>query len=403
MWLLSGCAPCTEAGRGADVNRVAWLSAGDESGGIARSLVAVHEALRSQGDVVALVSIVSGDLVSLARGVGIAAEVCGPRSQLVDGVFTTLSARMTTVGAGVLSLSSRLVSAVAEASRRAFDGRDPSVIHVRSPHLVLLGGAVARRLDVPIVWQIPNFIGGRPGRRPVREGFYRSIVARAGARPLANSQAVAAEFSFLGDVPWAYVPLESRYFDRAAHPRPLDELTFLSIGRIHPLKGQLQIVSGFEHYCASGGVGELHIIGLLADDAASDALRARVAASPDRGRIALQPFQEDPVDTFVRASVVISGQTVMEPFGQVAAQAISLGIPVLALGRGGPAELVARTGFGWTAADFTPERIALGLHTAAATVGQMRSNAAEARGFAREAFGPEAFQRVYTALLDDSR
>jgi glycosyltransferase involved in cell wall biosynthesis len=385
------------------VNRVAWLAAGNESGGIARSLVTVDQALRGQGDAVGLISLMAGDLVSLAERIGIEAEVCEARPEIVTRIFGSLPPRMTTVGAGGLSMSSSFVSRVAAASQRVFDGQVPSVIHVRSPHLLLLGGAVARAFAVPLVWQIPNFIGGQPGRRSVREMFYRTIVARSGARPLANSQAVAEEFAFLGELPWAYIPLENRYLESADQWVPEEELTFLSIGRIDPLKGQLEIVGGFEQYCASGGAGRLIIVGLLVDDAASNALRARVAASPERARIRLEPFQEDPVDLFLRASVAISGQTVMEPFGQVAAQAIALGIPVLAIGRGGPAELVGRTGYGWRVADFAPERIALGLHAAAATIDPMRSNAAGARAFAREAFGADAFRRAYNTLLDEVR
>jgi glycosyltransferase involved in cell wall biosynthesis len=382
------------------VERIAWLMAGNESGGIAQSLVSIEQAMSQRGHVVGAVSLLEGNIVDLATHSGIPVAVAiTHRKPLTRALTGGLHPRLVTFVTGMMAGSPSLRADLIRAVQRVFGGHRPTAVNVRSPRLMLLAGAVASQLGIPLTWHIPNFIGGRSDQRPIREYFYRWTVQRSGARPLANSQSIAEEFSFLGEVPWAYVPLEERYFDLAGPRVGLSHPVFLSIGRIAPLKGQMEIVAGFEKYCSEGGSGTLRIVGLRSGDPASEALRSRVYMSKHRERIVLVPYRPDPIPEFTSASIVLSGQTVMEPFGQVAAQALALGIPVLALGRGGPAEMVGRTEYGWHVSSFEAGRIAAGMQRAADELVSVRIRSSYVRSFARDAFGGEEFCNRYLKAI----
>jgi glycosyltransferase involved in cell wall biosynthesis len=76
-----------------------------------------------------------------------------------------------------------------------------------------------------------------------------------------------------------------------------------------------------------------------AESAYLEALVARVNTSPLRGRVEFLGNRAD-VAALMKASDVVVLASENESFGRVLLEALSLGIPVIAPGRGGPAEIL---------------------------------------------------------------
>jgi len=65
------------------------------------------------------------------------------------------------------------------------------------------------------------------------------------------------------------------------------------------------------------------------------------------GRVEFRGFRENVAEELERLDVLVHASIIPEPFGQVVLEGMSAGLPVVASGAGGPAEIVAhgRTGF----------------------------------------------------------
>jgi glycosyltransferase involved in cell wall biosynthesis len=379
------------------VERIAWLAAGYEEGGIARSVLSVERAFRENGHLLGVVSLGSGFVVDLAERNRIRVAVSRPPVFGIDRLVRKVSPRSTTGLTIALAGISSYVERLSESSIECIGGL-PSVVHVRSPHLLRLGGALAEKLEARLVWQIPNYLGGAPNRRPVREAFYRKLVESSKAHPLANSRRIAEEFAFLGTVPWAYIPIEPQFFAaQVSRPYPVVP-HFLSMGSVSDSKGQLVLVDAFEEYVVRGGRGRLTFVGLRARHRPSEALRTRVRISQARDRIALKDFTSDPLGELLAADVAVCGNRPVEAFGQVAAQAIAVGMPVLAIGQGGPRELVSTTRFGWLVPEFLAPLVADGLLNVDSSLADMLQRAGDAREAAKSLLSYEEFVRIYLGL-----
>jgi glycosyltransferase involved in cell wall biosynthesis len=373
---------------------ILWIARGDESGGVGRSLLSVAEVLEEVNLKVRLAALTRGRLVDLASTFGIETVVAAP-SPITVAVRNKVPPSLATPASLLLARPFGWPRAVLQATHEA-GWRDVRAIHVRSPALLSLGGLVAQQHRVPLIWQIANAPGTE---RSVNRLVYRWAVRRWRAHPLANSRYVSNRYEFLGDIPWAYVPIEASFHTAALTAPQVDTVRFLSIGRISLQKGQGILVSAFERFLDEGGSGRLRIVGLLDDDASSEDLRRRVATSPRRDSIELVGYTENPLTEFECSHILIAGQVHQEPFGQVAAQGLAMGRPVLAIGRGGPAELVEATGFGWHVHEFEASSIKDGMSRAAQDYERVAAQAIAARRQACTLLHPKRFQKAYCDLL----
>lgn len=373
---------------------VVWLAHGHEGGGVGRSLLSIRQALASSGLDVHLLSLSAGPLTDLAEQHGVPVAIASP-SRIVLAAWDRCPDGILTPAAFALSSVSGLGRAVQR--RLSQVGWDPIVaVHVRTPALIPVGGRISREAGVPLIWQIAN----APSRASrARRTLYRLGLRRWRVKAIANSRYVRDQYAFLGPLPYAYVPIEAA-FRTADLDQPSElPLRFLSIGRVSPLKGQRILVAAFEDYKRRDGTGVLRIVGLQSDEASSADLRRQVADSPWRATIELVDYVADPIACYEDSHIVLAGQVVHEPFGQTAAQGLLLGRPVLAIGAGGPAELVASIGFGWHAPSFARRTIAQWLRTAERDYSTMVSRAPSARDTARRLLDPCAFVHTYEQTL----
>lgn len=365
---------------------VIWLADGSEGGGVGRSLTAMADALEPHGVAPQVICLSNGPLAESARAAGLSVTiVLRPRPAAwmnraaPRGLRTPVSLIPGLDGGNgiVRNISSSL-------------SRLPIAVNVRTPALLKLGGRLARELGVPLVWQVANAPGPRVEQSRLRQLVYRRAVLGSGARVLANSRYVAHRYRFLGDVPYAYPPLHGALFARPYAPPPSDELRLLSLGRVTPEKGQHIILEAFAGFLSRGGKGSLQIMG-LGTDTYSQFIRRATARLHSARSVTLTDFGDDIVTPVEGCSVMIAGHTTAEAFGQSAAQAIALGRPVLAVGSGGPAELVERSAFGWHQREFTVNGLVDAFQRVEGEIRGVESNWSGARCFALREFSPEAF------------
>jgi glycosyltransferase involved in cell wall biosynthesis len=380
---------------GTEQGVVLWLAHGCEGGGVARSLLSVREALAPVGLEVRLLTLSAGSLTDLAQRHHVPTSVASSSSRLALKVWERCPNSVLTPASFAFAGLAGLGRAVEDELQRT--GWNPVIaVHVRSPVMFPVAAAITRTAEVPLIWQIAN--APREDSR-LRQALYVWSVRRWQVRPVANSQYVRALYGFLGQLPWAYVPIESTYLTADVAPLPSLPVRFLSMGRVSGSKGQDVLVAAFEQYKRRGGTGRLRVVGLRKGDVASSELRKQVHASPWRDTIELVEYVSDPIGCFEDSHVVLAGNVVRESFGQTTAQGLLLGRPVLAIGGGGPGELVAATGFGWHASRFDRDTISEGLETADREYMAMVARAGSAQAAVRELLDPLDFVHTYQEVL----
>jgi glycosyltransferase involved in cell wall biosynthesis len=333
------------------------------------------------------------------------------------------------VGRAVDGLEAVWSLSAARRFRRALDEHAPDLVHVHNlfPLLTASVPAAAAERGVPVVWTAHNFrlrcVAGthfRAGRpcHDCRPGFrvpgvvhrcyagsvaasalvgaatsvYRSSARRRGVIAVGISRSVAdwlvAEAGFdrravrvkyngVAPPPGAPVPADSA-----------GQRRFIYAGRLSPEKGIAHLLDAWRRTTTDA---ELHVVG--EGPMASD-VRAAAATDPR-----IVPVGEVPAgaiaEQILAARAVVVPSMWDEPFGRVAAEAFSLGRPVVTTGRGALGEIVDGT-TGWiTGSD--PAAMAAALDEAAASDDLVAAKGAAGRDRHAARFSPEA---TTAALLD---
>ena len=239
----------------------------------------------------------------------------------------------------------------AAADRRAIGAlareRDVAVVHSNTS-VVLAGGAIARAAGAAHllhVREIYEHAGGRAAAAlwPL---FRRRLM---GADAVACiSRAVAAQFPgsprafvLYDGLPRSPVPLE-RERARAVLGVPADSFAVALIGRISDWKGQDVLARAL----AEPALASIGAVGLVAGDALPGA--DQTARRLDRlatelaveDRLLRLGFREDIDAVLGAADAVVVPSTRPEPLGLVALEGSAAGLPVVASGHGGVAEVV---------------------------------------------------------------
>ena len=378
---------------------IVWCAIGDEGGGVAESLEPIQAALSAAGLDLHVFAVREGRFVNRAHDFKIPTTVVdATRAQ--KKLFDRLSGRFSAVVHPALG---RLLYP-REALRAALPADITTrtrVVLIRSVSALPLAAYVSERLkSATTVWYTANAISST-SRWKIRSWIYRYLRRRYRFQVLANSQYTATSFQFFGSVPWAYVPL-SHEFRTAPAPVAESAPVFLSLGRVTPTKGQLEILKAFTQYRDEGGSWGLWFVGLTETDQHSQMLASEISASKHANAIRTFPYSARPRAFLARARVVIVGHRTHESFGQVAAQALATGRPIIGFGQGGFRELLEVTQFGWATETLSSADIAACMLAAESSLDLTDDRAREAAHCVQSVVGFEPLIRSLADILGDS-
>ncbi len=237
----------------------------------------------------------------------------------------------------------RLLSGLAYVHRLAGQLRAsrPRLLHVNSLRACVAGSLAARRAGVPSVWQIHSVVAP-PLIAPAGVRLLRTLARHLPAYVIFNSRATAACFN-LAPERWSVIPcgVDAAAFapDGERSPKPL---RVGMIGRIAPLKGQHVFLDAVGRLSHRHPGAEFVIAGtaLFGEAAYDREVHEQAKASEARDRIRFLGFVDDVPALLRDLDIVVHASVQPEGFGQVVAEAMMAGKPVIASALGGPVDMV---------------------------------------------------------------
>jgi glycosyltransferase involved in cell wall biosynthesis len=126
------------------------------------------------------------------------------------------------------------------------------------------------------------------------------------------------------------------------HPRPNGRsLTYGVVGRLAPWKGQDLFLRAFARAFPAGQEQAVLIGGaLFGEDDYADELPRLAGNLGIAGRVEFRGHRQDVWSELSRLDVLVHSSVTPEPFGQVILEGMAAGVPVIAAGAGGPAEIL---------------------------------------------------------------
>jgi glycosyltransferase involved in cell wall biosynthesis len=173
------------------------------------------------------------------------------------------------------------------------------------------------------------------------------------------------------------------------------------VGRQVSWKGQDRFVTALSRLVASGYDVHGVIVGGTAHDLEpeyAERVRRLVGEAGLEERCTLTGHVDDPLPWVELADVLVSASE-PEPFGLTLLEAMAFERAVLAVGRGGPAEIVEHGRSGWLVPDGTPESLAGGMRTLLDDPALRARLAAGGRARYGETFTAEAMGDRLAAIL----
>ena len=302
-------------------------------GGAQRTLLSVAAELGARGRPPTLLAPGEGPLTAEARRLSIPVVVVPLPEPLGRFGRSTSGRHRLTALASLPTAWSRLGRAIA--------GARAEVVHVDDHRGALLAGPAARRRRVPFVWHAHSV--------DVDGAWIERSVGRSAAAVVAPSDAALRELPHLGRGAAAAVvrpPIDDRV--RALGPvGPSTGARIVTAARLHPAKGLETALRAVAVLLGEGRPVHLDVYGGPQPGAEDHALHLRslVRSLDLTGRVELHGHVEDPQARWAGAAVYLQPSNA-ETFGMAAAEAMAMGLPVVASAVGGLAELIddGRTG-----------------------------------------------------------
>lgn len=324
--------------------RVLVLDHTAQLGGAELATVRLCAALDPRRATVRALLFADGPLVGRLRAAGVPVsvlaldpEVAGTeRRAVLRGPAATLRA---------LARTAPFVLALARAIRAS--GAD--VVHATSLKADLLALPAAALAGRPLVWHVHDlltaeYLGGRLAR------VLRVLAAVGPSALVVNSRATAATVPARSRrrLPTVVAPpgLAPEQI-RASAPDARSTAPVVGIvGRISPTKGQDVFLRAAAQVAQARPDARFRIVGaaLFAEQEYADAVARLIDTLGLAGRVELAGFAAEPAAAIDALDLVVHASPVAEPFGQVVAEAMARGVPVVATRGGGVEEIVAPDG-----------------------------------------------------------
>jgi glycosyltransferase involved in cell wall biosynthesis len=276
-----------------------------------------------------------GPLVPRLLRAGISVEVLPLPSSVLD-------VRRGRVARGRLPVSAAVGTAsyVVRLARRLRQLR-PDVVHAYSMKAAVYGSVAARLARIPLVVHLHGRLE-EEYLPPDAVALLQALLRRLPHTIVANSHSTLAT---LGQVPGerAVVVYPPILVDglRARQPASTEEFCVGMVGRIAPWKGQDVFIRAFAA-AFPDGKAQARIIGsaLFGEDEFERELRQLVRDLGLDARVEFAGFRDDVGEELSHLDALVHASVIQEPFGQVVAEGMAAGLPVVAATPGGPDEIV---------------------------------------------------------------
>lgn len=339
----SALPPHKQPSRGETIPRVVVLDHAAELGGAELALARMLDALPSDDAEVQVILFSHGPLVERLELAGHAVEVLPMQRSLLTtdrhrAASSMWAALRNTVASFPFAL--RLVRRLREL--------EPDVIHTTSLKSDLIAVPVARLLGVPLVWHVHDRIA--PDYLPVPLVHVIRWLARvAPAAVIANSEATASTLPRAAGLTVVRPGLAPVQVAAAQRPRPGRPVIGM-VGRISPTKGQLELVRATALVIERHPDIEVRIVGspMFGHEEYHRRLEAEIQALGLSDVVHLAGFTSEVTQQLDQFSVAVHAATTPEPYGQIVAEAMARGVPVVATRGGGIPEVMGRgADVGW--------------------------------------------------------
>jgi glycosyltransferase involved in cell wall biosynthesis len=217
----------------------------------------------------------------------------------------------------------------------------PDIVHTNSLKAGLYGSLAARLAGVPMIWHVRDRIAD-DYLPPAAVRLVRFMVRRFATAVVANSQSTLQTLAGPRNPVVLYSVLPEVLTDVPARPRATNgSLTFGVVGRLAPWKGQDFFLRSFARAFPDGPERAIVIGGaLFGENAYADGLPDLASSLGIAERVELRGHRPDVWAELSQLDVLVHASLTPEPFGQVILEGMAAGVPVVAAGAGGPAEIL---------------------------------------------------------------
>jgi glycosyltransferase involved in cell wall biosynthesis len=232
----------------------------------------------------------------------------------------------------------------------------PDLVHAGSLKAGLYGITAARVAGVPGIWHVhdriaPDYLP------PIAARLLREAIAWLPDGVIANSRATLSTLALPRKAPPVRRVIAYPIETRPARPqRKSGPLTVGIVGRITEWKGQHVAIAGFARAFPAGDE-RLLVVGEPVFGDSEHRYEQEIRKLCERlevsNRVDFRGFQEDVTRELASLDILVHASVIPEPFGQVIAEGMAAGLPVIATSVGGPAEILApeRSGLAYPAGD----------------------------------------------------
>lgn len=139
----------------------------------------------------------------------------------------------------------------------------------------------------------------------------------------------------------AYPGVDDEVFDVVAQPAETPVIGI--VGRVSPTKGQRLFLLAAARVADRHPSARFRVIGgaLFGEDDYADALAGLTRDEEIEDRVEFTGWVNDPIERMAELTALVHASPVPEPFGQVVAEAMAIGVPVIASAAGGVTEILA--------------------------------------------------------------
>jgi glycosyltransferase involved in cell wall biosynthesis len=290
-----------------------------------------------------------GPLVEQLHLAGISVEVLPLASRARD--LRKADVRLDRLDAGALAATALYTLRLAHRLRRLA----PDLVHTNSLKAGVYGSVAARLAGIPVVWHVRDRIA-EDYLPAAAITLVRRMSRHLATAVVANSKATMATLEATVDptVVYSVVPEVMNRVAPVGRRADGGPMTYGIVGRLAPWKGQHLFLRAFARAFPAGPERAVVVGGsLFGEDAYVREQAELVEALGIARRVEFRGFCADVWDELSRLDVLVHASTIPEPFGQVILEGMAAGVPVIAAGAGGPAEILdhGRTGILYTPND----------------------------------------------------